>query len=88
MAMKEVQKVAKAKGIDLKDQDIEAWIDLVNSLRPDGMPSMAQDVQAKRKTELALFSGTIVPLAKKEGIEVPVLENLMKEIQKIEQSFA
>ena len=88
MAMKEVQKVARAKGIDLKDQDIEVWIDLVNSLRPEGMPSMAQDVQAKRKTELALFSGTLVPQAKKEGIEVPVLEKLMKEIQRIEQSFA
>lgn len=86
-AMNEVMQVALAKNIVLTQKDIEAWVQLVNSLRADGMPSMAQDIKAHRKTELALFSGTIVPMAKDLGISTPVLSSLLYKIQNLESEF-
>ena len=85
--MKEVQAVANAKGIGLTHQDIQDWIQLVNSLRPEGMPSMAQDILAHRKTELPLFSLTIIPMAQKLSIPTPVLERLCEQIQELEKDF-
>ena len=87
-AMKEVKAVADAQGITLTDEDIDRWITLVDSLSPNSMPSMAQDICAKRKTELALFSGTILPLAKQHQIEVPVLQVLFDIISEKEKTFA
>lgn len=86
-AMKEVRSVAQAIGIQLHMEDIQQWIQLVNDLSPENMPSMAQDILAHRKTELPLFSGTIVPLAKQHHIPVPTLTTLMNEIKKIENTF-
>lgn len=86
-AMKEVMAIANAQGIDLRDQDIAHWVDLVNHLAKDAMPSMAQDILSKRKTEVALFSGTLVPLAKQHHLCAPVLTSLMERIIKLEESF-
>jgi len=56
-------------------------------LSNEGMPSMRQDIIAHRKTELSLFSGTVVPIAKKLGIQTPVLEDLARRIRAIEAAF-
>ena len=85
--MKEVKEVANAFDIELTDQDIRQWIRLVNGLGSRQMPSMAQDIIKHQKTELALFSGTILPLAKEKRIEVPVLTHLYEQITKLEDSF-
>lgn len=85
--MKEVQAVAKKMNIILTDKEIQDWIDLMDSLNPNGMPSMRQDIIAKRKTEVELFSGTIIPLAKNYGVDVPNLKNLYQKIIELEQSF-
>ena len=53
----------------------------------EGMPSMRQDVLAHRKTELGLFSGTVIPIAHQYGIKVPHLEELYHLIQDIEKDF-
>jgi 2-dehydropantoate 2-reductase len=73
-AMKEVLEVAKYEDVDLSYKDIEYWLKIFDSLEPDGMPSMAQDIKANRPTEIQLFAGTIVKLAAKHGIYVPVNE--------------
>lgn len=86
--MQEVKSVANAKGIALTDADIDAWVRLCETLDPDAMPSMAQDIQAGRPTELALFSGTVMPMANKLGIPVPELEELAHKIEQIEQKQA
>lgn len=87
-AMKEVQAVANAKGIQLTDDHVHSWFDVLRPMSSEGMPSMRQDIVAKRKTELALFSGTVVPLAEECGIKVPTLKDLMQRIQRIENSYA
>lgn len=83
-AMKEVQMVARKKSIVLTDEDVQAWFDVLKPMSSEGMPSMRQDILSKRKTELALFSGTVVPLAKQLDIKTPVLIDLAKRIEAIE----
>ncbi|MFB0918555.1 MAG: ketopantoate reductase family protein [Clostridiaceae bacterium] len=86
-AMIEVQTLAKEEGINIKDSEIDKWFEIIDSLRPDGMPSMVQDVRAGRKTEVALFSGTVKKLGKKHNIPTPVNDYLYDEIMKIEKNF-
>ena len=86
-AMKEVRKVAESQGISLTDKDIEGWLTLLSGLDPNGRTSMCQDVLAGRKTEVDLFSGTILSLAKEAGIQVPVNEYLYEKIRDLEDGF-
>jgi len=77
-AMEEVLMVAKCENVNLTDKDIDYWIKIFGTLEPDGMPSMAQDVKAGRHTEVELFAGTIVKLARKHGLKVAVNEMFYK----------
>lgn len=86
-AMREVKEIANAQGIRLSEKDMLDWLNVLKPLSPEGMPSMRQDIIAHRKTELDLFSGTILPMAEKLQIDVPVLKDLYGRIQKIEASF-
>lgn len=86
-AMLEVKAVANAQNIPITDADVQHWFDVMELLSNEGMPSMRQDIIAHRKTELALFSGTVVPIAKKLGIQTPVLEDLARRIRAIEAAF-
>lgn len=71
-AMKEVQMVAQEEGVILEDREIDYWLNIMDGLNPEGMPSMAQDVKSKRYSEVELFAGTIVRLGKKHSLSVPV----------------
>ena len=85
--MKEVQKVAKAEGIELTDKEINDWMALMDTLSPDNAPSLRQDTKAKRKTEVELFAGTIKKLGKKHNIETPLNDFLYDKIKEIEHSY-
>ena len=63
-AMRETILVANAEGVDLTEKDLEDWVAVIDSLNPDGEPSMRQDSKAGRKTEVVLFAGTICELGK------------------------
>ena len=86
-AMREVISVANAEGINLNDSDIENWYKTVNGLNPEGFTSMCQDVMAKRKTELEMFSPVIMELGKKHRIPVPINETLFLQLRTIEKMF-
>jgi len=86
-AMRETQAVAKYEGVILTEEDMDNWMKLMASLNPEGYPSMAQDVMAGRKTEVALFSHTIIRLGKKYGVPTPVNQFLSDEIAEIEENF-
>lgn len=85
--MKEVQKVAKAEGIELTNKEINDWMALMDTLSPDNAPSLRQDTKAKRKTEVELFAGTIKKLGKKHNIETPLNDYLYDKIKEIENSY-
>jgi len=83
-AMKEVKKVAEFQDVELTDEDIEYWLKLLATLNPQGRTSMCQDVVAGRKTEVELFSGTMIRLAKEAEIKIPVNEFLYEKIRELE----
>jgi len=86
-AMEETMRVAQAEGINLTQEDIDYWLSNIDGLNPDGLPSMAQDVQAGRYSEVELFAGTIIRLAAKHGIQVPVNQMFYDWITDLERNY-
>ena len=80
-AMQETILVANAEGVGLSEKDLTDWVAIIDSLNPDGEPSMRQDSKAGRKTEVVLFAGTICELGKKHGIATPVNDNFLEKIK-------
>ena len=87
-AMREALAVGHAEGVALTEGDLTQMAELIASLDPAGMPSMAQDRINRKRTEVEEFSGTIVRLARKHGIRVPQNEWLYQRIREIEASWA
>lgn len=58
-AMRETLAVANAEGVELTEADLTQMVHLIEGIDPAGMPSMAQDRIARRKTEVDEFAGTI-----------------------------
>ncbi len=70
-AMEEARATAAAEGVNLTEKERDDWIALIDSLSPDGEPSMRQDTRAGRPTEVELFAGMVLKLGKIHGIAVP-----------------
>ena len=51
-AMRETLAVANAEGVELTEADLTQMVHLIEGIDPAGMPSMAQDRIAQRKTEV------------------------------------
>ena len=77
-ASREVVEIAYLEGIDLAENDIDRYIAILHTLTPDGKTSMLQDIEAKRQTEVDLFSGTVMALARRHGVPTPVNEELFR----------
>ena len=71
-AMKETKRIAQYEDVFLTDEEIDGWFGLLDGLNPKGMPSMRQDMLAKRATELELFAGTIKRKGMEYGVQTPV----------------
>ena len=70
--------------IDLTEADIDYWLELLATLNPEGHTSMCQDVLAGRPTEVDLFAGTTLKIAKKEGFSLPVNTFLYEKLKELE----
>ncbi len=86
-AMSEVILIAQEAGVNLTDEDLNGYLDLVGTLNPQGMPSMRQDGLTKRKSEVELFAGTVIKKARQYGIAVPVNEKLYQTIIEMEKEY-
>lgn len=86
-AMKEVILVAQKENIQITRDDFDGYVNLVDTLRPDGMPSMRQDGLAHRKSEVELFAGAVIALADKHGVDVPVNRKIYETILKMESAY-
>lgn len=83
-AMKEVQQLALCEGIHLSDEDVIQWAAMCDPLNPEGMPSMAQDVKAQRKTEADLFGGEVCRRAMRYGLSCPINTELYHQLTAME----
>lgn len=86
-AMREVIALSKYEGVPVTQEDLRFYVDLMDTLSPEGMPSMRQDGLAHRKSEVEFFSGTVCRLAKKHGLEVPVNQGLYRRITEMEANY-
>jgi 2-dehydropantoate 2-reductase len=85
--MREVVTLANAEGVNLTEQDITDWYPIMNQLSPQGKTSMLQDIDARQKTEVEVFSGRVITLGKKHNIPTPVNLTVFQIIRVLEQSF-
>lgn len=86
-AMREVVLIAEEEGITLTDEDVQESVALLDTMNPEGMPSMRQDTKSGNKTEVELFSGTICRLGRKYNIPTPVNDYFYQRIREIESSY-
>ena len=86
-AMREVTRLASEEGIALTEDDLDSALTLLMSLDPDGYPSMRQDALAGRRSEVELFAGTVIRLAEKHGLTVPVNRCYYERIMDMEKNF-
>lgn len=85
--MQEVIKIANAKGVNLTENDLNKYVEITKTLVPTGTPSMGQDRILKRKSEVELFSGTVIKIADECGIDVPLNKMIYEKIKKIESEY-
>ena len=85
-AMREALLVAQAAGVNLRENDIQEWYPVMNTLDPEGKTSMLQDIEAGRRTEVDIFAGKVIELGKTFNIPTPVNDFLFHAIKFLEQS--
>ena len=85
--MREVIAVAKAEGVDLRDEDATAFYATLDIIAEDGKTSMLQDIEASRKTEVEMFAPIVMELGKKHGIPTPVNQTVFSVICTLEEQF-
>ena len=86
MAMKEFITVAKAEGVSLSEQDIQAILNYYINYNGSKRTSMLEDVSHRRKTENEYLAGKIIELAKLHHINAPVISSLYM-LLKIKESL-
>ncbi len=69
--MQEAALIAKAEGVKNTEQFIPEILEVIKNMLPETKTSMLQDIEAKRETEIDVFAGYILELAKKHNIETP-----------------
>ncbi len=72
----EVVMIAKYEGVNIFESDALALINNKKTWSSDKYTSTAQDFMYKRENEIEFFSHTLIKLAKKHNVEVPVNEVL------------
>jgi len=86
-AMREVIALAHAENIGLSENDINQYIEILKTLKPDNSPSMGQDRINRKPSEVEMFAGTVIKLAQKYQIYVPVNEFLYDKVKEIESAY-
>ena len=84
-ASNEVIAIARKAEINLSEKDIQDYLKVIAAISPEGKTSMFQDVEAGRKTEVEIFSGTVIELGRRYGVPTPVNDVLFRIIRAIEQ---
>ncbi|KGK87282.1 2-dehydropantoate 2-reductase [Desulfosporosinus sp. HMP52] len=87
-AMREVMVLSEKEGTNLTELDLKYWLNVLDPLCPEGKPSMRQDMEAKRFSEVDLFSGAVLELGKKYGVPTPVNEELYRRIKEKEARYS
>ncbi|MFT5702029.1 MAG: 2-dehydropantoate 2-reductase [Desulforhopalus sp.] len=85
-AIHEAIQIAKAKGIDIQGDPIEAAQAVCHKTAAN-ISSMLQDVRKKRRTEIGAINGAVVFFGKELGLETPENKLLMEQVKDIESKY-
>lgn len=85
--MTEVITLANAMGINISETDADAHEKTMDKSDPNGQTSMLQDIEAKRKTEVEYFSGTVIRLGKRYNVPTPWNDRLYMLIKTMENLY-
>lgn len=77
-AMQEVVELAKARGVNLTEDDRRHTEQFMAEFPRTAQTSMHQDIKAGRMTEVASFGGTVAAYGKESGVATPVNEVLLE----------
>lgn len=86
-AMLEVVKIAEALKINLTEEDVYDFDNLLVKFPKDSKTSMHQDAEAKRFSEVEYFSGTVIKYGKELNINTPVNDVLHDLIVGMEKAY-
>ena len=87
-AMREVIALSEKAKVDLNEDDIRKFSEILPGLSPHGKTSMLQDVEAGRKTEVEMFAGKVIALGRRYNVPTPVNQRLFDLIKKIERDLS
>ena len=85
-AMRETVLISQSININLTEEDIDRAMEMLKQLDPKGKSSMLQDVEAKRKTEVEMFSGKLCRMGGNVNIPTPTNRTLYNLIRTIEDT--
>lgn len=85
-AMREVITLSEYEGVNLTEADLNYWLSVLAALSPVGKPSMAQDLEARRYSEVSLFAGAVLEMGEKHRVPTPVNKKLYDTIKSIEST--
>ena len=75
-AMEEFLEIAHAEGVELSEKDIDDIIDYYVTYLGSKKTSMLVDVIHERKTENDYLAGTALEVAKRHGLDLPIISTL------------
>jgi 2-dehydropantoate 2-reductase len=86
-AMREVISLSEYEGANLTEADLNYWLSVLATLSPEGKPSMAQDLEARRYSEVALFAGAVLEMGTRHQVPTPINKKLYDIIKSIESTY-
>ncbi len=86
--MTEVLALAEKAHVNLTVKDLDEWTAILATLSPMGKTSMLQDIEAKRKTEVEIFSGKVTALGREYQVPTPVNETVLTILKALEDKNA
>jgi 2-dehydropantoate 2-reductase len=86
-AMREVIKLSEKAQVNLTEEDIKRFNEILLGLNPGGKTSMLQDVEAGRKTEVEMLAGKVIALGRQYNVPTPVNQRLFDLIKEMETKF-
>jgi len=87
-AMDEVIQIAGPAGVQLGEDAIARWYEVLNGLDPSARTSMLEDVEGGRRTEVDSFAGTVCALGNRYGVATPVNQTLLRIIKAMEHTLS
>jgi 2-dehydropantoate 2-reductase len=82
--MQEVVELAGKVSVNLTRKDLDEWLTVLSTLSPEGKTSMLQDIEAGRKTEVAVFAEKVVSLGEEYHVRTPVNQTILHIIKVLE----